>query len=353
MSDCLFDYAVYIGRFQPPHRGHCQLIRQAASLAPCLIMAIGSADTAPSIRNPFSFEERQAMFGRLAATLPSRLECVAVRDSAYNFGEWLAEVHTQVQAVLVRDGKPDASVVLIGAYKDNSSFYLDYFPGWSFRRLEVVGAFNSTAVRELLYRSSAGEGQLSGRHLTDLAEQVETPVAEYLQHWYGSPGHAALCEEYRQVAAYRQSWAGSPYPPVFVTVDAVVLCNSHILVIRRGQAPGKGCLALPGGFLEPEERLQQACVRELTEETGIDPAELEVCLRASEVFDDPQRDPRGRVVTHAFMFDLGHRDSLPVVAAADDAAEAFWFPVYELAGSGRLFFGDHHRIIRYFLNRLH
>lgn len=346
MPDCLFDYAVYIGRFQPPHRGHCSLIRQAAALAPRLILAVGSVEVAPSLRNPFSFGQRKAMFASFAEELPVRLDCVPVRDSAYNFTEWLIEVHRRVQSVLAQDELPDAKVVLVGAFKDASSFYLDYFPGWSFRQLDVVGDYNSTAIRNRLFDA------VSGADLADLSDSVEPSVLAYLRSWLGTPEHAALSAEYRQVCAYRQSWAAAPYPPVFVTVDAVVFCNNRVLLVRRGGYPGKGSLALPGGFLEPEERLFQACLRELAEETGLRDSDLKNCFRLSDVFDDPQRDPRGRVVTHAFMFDLGHREILPAVAAADDAAEAVWFPLCDLDISGCQFFGDHHRIIRYFVNRL-
>ena len=76
-----------------------------------------------------------------------------------------------------------------------------------------------------------------------------------------------------------------------MTVDCVVKCPDNVLLIRRGQAPGKGLLAVPGGFLEQRETTLQAALRELDEEThlALPPATLRACLRATDVFDQPDR----------------------------------------------------------------
>jgi len=71
------------------------------------------------------------------------------------------------------------------------------------------------------------------------------------------------------VRNFQQRWSGTPYPPVFVTVHAVVVRSGHILIIKRQRSPGKGLMALPGGFIEPEEYLLDACLRKLRQETGL------------------------------------------------------------------------------------
>ncbi len=115
----------------------------------------------------------------------------------------------------------------------------------------------------------------------------------------------------------------APYPPVFVTVDALLRCQGRVLLIRRGHAPGKGLWALPGGFVEPNDTLWQSCLRELQEETHCTLPEerLRAALRGQQVFDHPQRSLRGRVITQAYFIDLGN-DTLPEVLGGDDAAHA-------------------------------
>src|SRR5205085_2258008 len=120
---------------------------------------------------------------------------------------------------------------------------------------------------------------------------------EFLRAWAQLPFLARLRQEWRELAEEHEKWAGSPYPPVFVTVDAVVRVADHVLLIRRGRAPGKGMLAVPGGFIEQRETVYQSALRELEEETGMKlfPQDMQADLRAVRVFDHPDRSPRGRV----------------------------------------------------------
>ena len=92
-------------------------------------------------------------------------------------------------------------------------------------------------------------------------------------------------------------------------------------------------------------------VRELVEETRIDQAVVRAALRGVQVFDDPARSQRGRVITHAHFFDLGAAP-LPRVAGGDDAAAAEWVPVGSLAGLEDQFMDDHLRILDHFLGLL-
>ncbi len=136
-------------------------------------------------------------------------------------------------------------------------------------------------------------------------------------------------------------------PPAYpVAVDLVMLALAdgglQILLIRRGGEPFAGRWALPGGFVEPDEDLVDAAVRELAEETGLHrPAGHLAQLCA---YGAPGRDPRGRVVSVAYLALL---PDPPAPVAGDDAAAARWWPVAEWErpdATDRLAF-DHHRII--------
>lgn len=135
----------------------------------------------------------------------------------------------------------------------------------------------------------------------------------------------------------------SVYPPAAVTVDVVLLTirddRLMVLTVRRGVSPYRGQLALPGGFVRPDEGLAAAAARELAEETGLATGSVHLEQLAS--YGDPQRDPRMRVVTVAY---LALAPRLPVPQAGSDAAEASWFPVDDLLAAPGLAF-DHHQIL--------
>ncbi|HVS33611.1 MAG TPA: NUDIX domain-containing protein [Thermoanaerobaculia bacterium] len=136
------------------------------------------------------------------------------------------------------------------------------------------------------------------------------------------------------------------FPRPSVTVDCVVFGfdegDLKVLLVQRDLEPFRGKWALPGGFVRMEESLEEAARRELGEETGITRLYLEQLYS----FGDPDRDPRGRVITvahYALVKLADHR-----VRAATDASSAAWFAVSEVS---RLAF-DHNRILDMALLRL-
>jgi len=131
-----------------------------------------------------------------------------------------------------------------------------------------------------------------------------------------------------------------------VTVDLVIFAvrdwELQVLLIRRGVAPFEGRWALPGGFVREGESLEDAARRELAEETGV----RDVYLEQLFTFGDPDRDPRGRVVTVAY-YALLTGEAAPLKAGTDAGAAA-WTPARKHAP---LAF-DHDRILKYALERL-
>jgi 8-oxo-dGTP diphosphatase len=132
------------------------------------------------------------------------------------------------------------------------------------------------------------------------------------------------------------------YPPFAVTADIAVFTiredRLHVLLIERGADPFQGRWALPGGFVDIDEDLHDAAVRELAEETGVVIHNLEQ-LGA---YGAPDRDPRMRVVAVAFWTMVS---DLKEPVGGDDAADAFLVPIEEaLSDTARLAF-DHHQIL--------
>ena len=136
----------------------------------------------------------------------------------------------------------------------------------------------------------------------------------------------------------------SRFPAFAVTVDVVILTMRegllHVLLVCRGEAPFEGMWAIPGGFKRPAETLDEAAMRELAEETGVEAASL---LSQFGAYGDPERDPRMNVVTIAYLAVL--RD-VGTLAAGSDAAAASLLPVSDvLNGEIELAF-DHRQIVR-------
>ena len=120
-----------------------------------------------------------------------------------------------------------------------------------------------------------------------------------------------------------------------LTVDAVAIDNDKILLIKRKYEPFKGKWALPGGRVECGERVEEAVLRELKEETGLD-GEI---VRLVGVYSDPNRDPRGHYVTVVFLVKVKGE-----LRANTDAEEAKWFPLSEVPWDDLAF--DHAKIIK-------
>jgi 8-oxo-dGTP diphosphatase len=136
------------------------------------------------------------------------------------------------------------------------------------------------------------------------------------------------------------------YPRPSVTADVIIFTlrggDLQVLLIRRKNPPCEGMWAIPGGFVQIDESLEEAALRELAEETGVH----DVYLEQLYTFGDVDRDPRGRVITVAY-FAL-----VPALAidphAGDEATEARWCSVSDLPSLGF----DHADILAYALQRL-
>lgn len=338
------DLAVYIGRFQVFHNAQLALLRRALAGAPRCVVVLGSAFQARSPRHPFTWEERAEMIrAALSEDERGRLQFLPVRDH-YDAARWADAVRRGVARL-----HPEARAVqLVGHLKDETSGYLRDFPEWTLDEVERQGDISATALRDAYFQAAA-DGSVAAA-LSALVGQAPASTLQFLRAFACLPAYARLADEWETLRREKAMWDGSPYPPVFVTVDCVIQCAGRVLLIERGRAPGKGLLAVPGGFLEPHETVWHSALRELEEETGLrlPDEEIRTAFRGVRVFDHPERSQRGRVITHAHWFDLGDR-TLPAVAAADDAAAAHWTPVAELAGLEDRLHDDHFHILDVFL----
>ena len=326
-----YDYLIFIGRFQPFHLGHQAVMRTALESAEKVMILVGSSYQPRLVRNPWSFDERQQFIRQSFFKTESERVIIAALIDLYNDDNWVSQVEAVVNTHV---SETSARIGLIGHSKDHSSYYLSLFPQWGAIDVASHAFISASPLRDHYFSQS------------EVPEGLPDAVSSSLQAYLKTDAYCYLKSEYDFLCKYKKAWESAPYPPIFVTVDAVVLQNNHVLLIERAGHPGKGLFALPGGFVDEHERLKDAVIRELHEETQINLSKgvLETKICSSAVFDSPYRSARGRTISHAYLFVLDDTDNFVEVLGADDAKCAFWLPIDAL--EAERMFEDHRHIVQ-------
>jgi bifunctional NMN adenylyltransferase/nudix hydrolase len=337
MTNKKYNALVLIGRFQPDHNAHLEIINRASRLADKLVIIIGSANQPRTYKNPFSFAERKQML--IDATRGMLTSCFSIvidqnTDSIYNDSAWAA----RVQAIVAAHTSVSDRIGIIGHKKDTTSSYLDMFPQWGLEQVELIEPLNATDIRDLYFRHDV--------NMNFIKNVVPASTFDFLDEFKNSVGYEQIIKEREFVTEYKKQYAGLRYPPIFVTADSCVIQSGHVLMIRRRAEPGRGLWALPGGYVNAvlDKSVEDAAIRELREETMIRvPAPvLRGSIVRNRVFDAVDRSPRGRIITHCFVIKLPDGE-LPRVKGSDDAEKARWVPIAEV--KSEQCFEDHYEIL--------
>jgi bifunctional NMN adenylyltransferase/nudix hydrolase len=340
-----YQFSVFIGRFQPFHKGHLFNIQEALSISNKLILVIGSANRARTIKNPFTFDERKTMIYSDLKNNGIDISKVIIEPVVDYFYEETAWEDDVKKAVSLHSCLGD-KVAIVGHDKDSSSYYLKSFPSWDYVSTENYDGLNATNLRNDLWTM-----QFHKLNTYLVNNKNEKGTAEFLNKFILSNKFSELVKEYEYIQQYKKSWQNTPFPAVFVTVDAVIIHKESILLIQRKNLPGKGLWAMPGGFIDKGERIKDAIIRELNEETQINvtSAQLHENLLEIKVYDYPDRSARGRTITHVGLFDLSCLSERPQVNAADDANEAKWFSINDFQFIASDMMDDHFQIINHLI----
>lgn len=342
--------AVFIGRFQPFHLGHLDVIERALESADQILLLVGSSYRPRSWKNPFTYAERRAFIAAGTASLGKSVATLPLVDTLYNDRAWISNVRTAVTTHMRKAGlnPAETKVVLTGFEKDKSSQYLNWFPTWEMLnaspKMHDGVVLNATDLRKNLFFGE--EGQI-GRLTTRFGFEQVAPVMSWIND--NPDAVATIRDEGAFVSKYRERTAAAEqvfgYPIPVNTADAVVVQSGHVLLVKRSMQPGKGLWALPGGHIDPGETALDAAVRELYEEAGLDMPKgaMRGRLRERRVFDHPERSEKGWVRTEAFVFELQDRAMLEKVKSGSDAAAARWVPITEITPD--TLFEDHFDII--------
>jgi bifunctional NMN adenylyltransferase/nudix hydrolase len=332
-----YDAVVFIGRFQPFHTAHAKILDQAFELGNHVFITIGSSYRARTYKNPFTHIERSEI-------IETYLNQKKIYSDRYSFiwsedlrtdDEWADQIFNEVNC---KFNTYTSSVAIIGHKKDSSSYYIDLFPSWHVIEVESLNAgLSATKIRDVYFNSDL-----------DVTFEVPSPTTDFLVNFKKTPHFQKIVQEHKKLEEYQKPYLNLPFPPTFVTADAVVRANDEFLLITRKFSPGKGLFALPGGFLNAstDVSIESAMFRELKEETGIVlPKET---IKDSKVFDELSRSSRGRTITHAFYSELNYR---PTANASDDAEGIHWLSWNAIYNNRESFFEDHYLIIKYFYDR--
>ena len=307
-----------IMRAQPLHSGHMELINNSIKNCDTLVIVIGSANSARTIKNPFTYQERKSQITQYLNLRGYENKTIIkpVNDYRYNDLAWVADVASMIDSI--KSDKFD-KVVMFGHDKPGNN-YLKMFPQYEYMNFDAKFKGNATEIRKMWMEKESYRFDKS------------------------------VMDDYRYFENEKKLFSNYPFKETlnFSCSDTILECNGHVLLIERSRAPGAGTWALPGGFKNNNETFLQCAIRELIEETNVRVPEkvLIGSIVSSRLFDDPARGmgiPRNTMCYH-IKIQPNNNGTLPEIRPDDDALNANWFPISVIMNE-MVLFDDHKDII--------
>lgn len=361
---------VYIGRFQPFHKGHKAIVDLTVKMMKpedTFMIIIGSADQQETERNPLSVSQRKEMLSIELEGYPVTIS--TINDSPYNYDLWVEHLCTQLLEVRSAEYKnfladqenflqKFSNICIVGMenveeYVERITKYYNYHLGINshvFSELDTQTSVHGSSIRAFI---RADDGRCSKRFYSDIKDFVSEKVLAYLKTVdFPLIAYNAYVNGINYAAS-----TGCKYNSCFMTVDNIVFDKfaNKVLLIRRKD---NDKLAIPGGFAEPYMNMKDNALRELEEETSITSKMLKdafVKIDESEpaLIDAPYRDPRSshkcNFVSAVYVWQSkvnAFKNFLPYVKAGDDAANAVWLSKEECENlPAWCFHADHKKIL--------
>ncbi len=286
--------ALFIGRFQPPHKGHINFIEKISKNFDEVIIGIGSSNKAYTFDNPFTVKEREEMFNE---SLKIKNYVIVPIPDIHNYREWVKHVEKLV---------PRFDVVFSG-----NKIVKNLFENAGYKVVEIKKKekFSATTIREAM---------LAGR-----------PWKKYV-----CSGVAKIIEKIGGVERIKRLYYSSPS----IAVDVIIEMDGGLVLIERKNYPYGW--AIPGGLVNYGEKVEEAAIREIKEETNLKIKSLKLFG----VYSDPKRDPRRHVISLVYITKVDRGK----IKAGDDAKNVKIFKFEEIPN--KLAF-DHRKIIDDYLRR--
>ena len=288
---------LFLGRFQPLHKGHVEVIKLLSESLDKIIVAIGSSNKSNTQENPFTADEREMMIKLSLKNI--NYELVKIPDFD-DYPKWVN---------YVIDNSPHFDIVYSGNAVVKKLFEEK---GYKVENFPVSAYISASQIRQMIYDNA------------DYKRYLPEGTLQILKEMKG-------IEKIKRI--YNKAIYKNPPTAVDIVADIYNPDFKGIALIKRGNEPFKGKWALPGGFQEEGYSFEDTAKKEMKEETNLEIEILHVLTPRSK----PDRDPRGQV------------NSIPFVAkasgelkAGDDAAEV---KIFKLDALPELAF-DHAEIIK-------
>lgn len=391
-----YEIVLFICRIQPLHKAHVKCMKLGLSRGKQLVVLIGSTECNNTLTNPFSFEQRSQMIFDSAIFSEEELNRITVLqlpDSPYSMNEWINSVLNNVRIVNTANIDNSKIAILSSDKGGDDKLRAEWLPFYDVisHHVDPQNIINATDIRDSLYSFVF----LNSNPIKDFNKKVLknlNALHDYLISAFTSKMHLSTIERVIVFLNYKSKVCDLPlveylfneyvarykytqpytrllesgdlkYPVQHMTVDTLVYCAGHILLIKRKNHPGAFTFALPGGFKENIETCFDGALRELKEETHIDVplSILKSCTVDEKIFDHPQRSNIGTLITMAYFISLPTQNTsvkgglvrnvggLPKVKGCDDAMSAQWVPIN--TALEQIYHDDHLHIIKYFLGR--
>ena len=367
---------VYIGRFQPFHKGHKAIVDLTVKMmkpGDTFTIIIGSADQQETERNPLSASQRKEMLSTELEGYPVTI--LTINDSPYNYDLWIeclcakmlgfkSATHDDFLEKQEDFIKGFSNICIVGMenveeYIDRITKYYTYAPtehfnlginSHIFSELDTQASVHGSSIRTLACSEDKG-------HLENFYSVIKDLVDEKVLAYLKTVNFPLIVyNAYIKGINYAAS-TGCKYNSCFMTVDNIVFDKflDQVLLIKRKD---NGKLAIPGGFAEPYMNMKDNALRELEEETSITAKMLkDAFVKIDELeptlIDAPYRDPRSshkcNFVSAVYVWQSrvdALKNFIPYIKAGDDAVDTVWLSKEECEDlPAWRFHADHKKII--------
>lgn len=308
------EVGLYIGRFEPIHLGHETIIKQMlVDKLDTIVIAIGGATGARTFKNPWSFAERSIMiniaFEELKKDIANgpnwnvKLRIIGIPDYISDY-RWQQDLKVRMEGITNKED----DITIYGYEKDQSSYYLKFFPEWGYKECETIFQLDATTIREKMYMKELVQKAKPYGEFNEM-KMVSDGVLNFINGWSESEEFRLLRQEWEFIQTFQKQFEGLKNKPVFVTVDALFITRDReVLLLKRKEYPGLNMFAMPGGFINYDLTLRQSIDAIVEKKLGIDISNIK--HTKMEVIDKPGRSLRGRTVTNVFVFENFKWDGL-------------------------------------------
>ncbi|WGL60243.1 adenylyltransferase/cytidyltransferase family protein [Pigmentibacter sp. JX0631] len=330
MEKKVYEFSVYIGRFQPFHLGHLQSIKFALKYSKKLIIILGGAYSSPSPRGPWNITQRIEMIRSCLTTLEKKkVFFVGIRDRLYCEEKWIQNVQGEVFKIT----NSESNIAIIGHQKDSSSYYLKIFPQWKFLETGNFKQINATDIRKIYFLK---------KDLPRIKELVPKSILNYLTKYSKSDDYNFLKNKFKYIEKNKDSFFNEN------VTNVLIFCNQYILLLKSKETLKEGLYSLPEAnnfnkdfesnaleYLQYEVRI------------NIDKEYFSKSYVSSEFFNYSDRFPLGKQISKTYLFIL-KSDNLPVISKARNSSEVIWILLDDLSFLENKMYSDHYQIIQKF-----